>query len=197
MNALYINSIAELNLKGSVKLFADDTTIFYFGTNFEVINQNMIHDLHIISDWLKYNKLSLNFSKSNFMYISKVELQRQPRPLSLFNSQIKYSTCIKFLGLYIDKRLTWKSHKINIKKKIAPFIGLLCKLKYHIPLKYLKLIYFSFIYSHLQYLGSIWFTACEKDLHPLKVLQNKAIKYIHIIYPTRNRLSIFTNRITL
>ena len=43
----------------------------------------------------------------------------------------------------------------------------------------MKLIYFSFIYSHLQYLGSIWFTACEKNLQPLRVLQNKAIKYIY------------------
>ena len=43
----------------------------------------------------------------------------------------------------------------------------------------MKLIYFSFIYSHLQYLASVWSTACDNRLNPLRVLQNRAIKKIY------------------
>lgn len=175
---VYINSISDLDLRGSIKLFADDTTIFYSGRDLEIIRQNMTHDLYIIADWLKYNKLSLNFSKSKFMYICKESIQPQPS-ISLFNSQINYSKCIKFLGLYIDEHLTWNMHITNVKHKISPVVGILCKLKHYVSIKYLKLIYFSFIYSHLQYLTSIWSTACNKELSPLKVLQNKSIKNIY------------------
>ena len=84
---IYINSIGELNLKGSIKLFADGTTIFYFWKSLETIRQNMINDLHIIADWLKYNKLSLNFSKSSFMYISKEPLRSEPLPILQYTTK--------------------------------------------------------------------------------------------------------------
>lgn len=175
---IYINSICSLKLKGIIRLFADDTTLFYYGTNFNEIRQNMITDLKTIYDWLKFNKLSLNISKSSFMYISKQTIKANKDPLTLNGNKINYSNHIKFLGLLIDESLTWNLHISKIKEKILPYVGILSKLRHYLPLKCLKLIYFSFIYSHLQYLASTWATACNHHLNQLKVLQNKAIKFM-------------------
>ena len=85
--------------------------------------------------------------------------------------------------------MSWKAHITNVKNKISPFVGILCKLRYYVPLKYLRLIYHSFIYSNLQYLASVWSTACDNNLNPLRVLQNKAIKHIYnlpYLEPTNN-----------
>lgn len=85
--------------------------------------------------------------------------------------------------------MSWKYHITNVKKKISPFIGIICKLRYYISLPYLKIIYFSFIYSQLQYLTSIWSTAYDNTLNPLKTLQNKVIKFMYnlpYLEPTTN-----------
>lgn len=176
---IYINSICSLKLKGTIKLFADDTTIFYYGKNFREIRIDMISDLNKIHDWLKCNKLSLNFSKSNFMFISKQKIKTDKEPIIFSGNKINYSDSTKFLGLYIDECLTWKVHISKIKEKILPYIGIISKTRYHLPLKYLKLIYFSFIFSNLQYLASVWTTACNSDINQLRVLQNKAIKLMY------------------
>lgn len=173
---IYINSICSLKLKGTLRLFADDTTLFYYGMNFNEIRSYMIDDLGIIYDWLKFNKLSLNISKSSFMYISKQKITGNINPIVLNGSNINYSNNIKFLGLYIDEGLTWNIHINKIKEKILPYVGILAKIRHYLPLKYLKLVYFSFVYSHLQFLASVWAIASEYHIHQLKVLQNKAIK---------------------
>lgn len=186
---IYINSICSLKLKGIIKLFADDTTIFYNGKNLSEIRSNMISDLDLIYDWLKFNKLSLNISKSSFMFISKQNLTVDKDPIIINGNKINYSNCIKFLGLYIDEQLTWKIHINKIKEKIIPYVGILSKVRHYLPLKYLKLIYYSFIYSHLQYLASVWTTACNCHLNQLKTVQNKAIKFIFklpFLEPTAN-----------
>src|SRR3978361_806278 len=136
---IYINSVNRLNLQGSVKLFADDTTVFYFGQTFNIIRKHMLEDLEIIYDWLKFNKLSLNFSKSCFMFISKDNLNYKPDPLLIDNNKIIYTKCIKLLVLFIDECLSWKIHTENVKNKILPHIGIISRLKYYISLHYLKI----------------------------------------------------------
>lgn len=186
---IYINSISNLNLKGSIKLFADDTTILYFGKKTSEIYYNIQHDLKVIFRWLQCNKLTLNFNKSTFMFISKNQINNNVDPILFMNNQIKYTQTIKFLGLYIDENLNWKKHVDYLRNYISPIVGILYKARYYIPLKYLKNIYFSLIYSKLQYLISIWGSANLTTLKPLKKLQNKVIKCIHklpFLEPTEN-----------
>ena len=113
------------------------------------------------------------------MFISKDNLNYKPDPLLIDNNKIIYTKCIKFLGLFIDECLSWKIHIEYVKNKILPHIGIIFKLKYYISLHNLKIIYFSFIYSNLQYLASVWSMAYDNYLNPIKVLQNKAIKFMY------------------
>ena len=191
---IYINSICSLKLKGILRLFADDTTLFFYGKDPSEIRKNMLHDLKIIYDWLKFNKLSLNISKSSFMYISKQTIKNKKDPIILDGKEIKYNNCIKFLGIHIDENLSWNLHITKIKEKIISYIGIISKLRHYLPLKYLKSIYFSFIYSHLQYLASVWATACDSHLNQLKVLQNKAIKFMFKLPYLEPTINLYTPR---
>lgn len=152
----------------------------------------MIDDLEIIYDWLKFNKLSLNMSKSSFIFISKQSIKVSKDPLILNGNKINYSNSIRFLGLYIDECLTWEIHINKVKEKILPYVGILSKLRHYLVLRYLKLIYFCFIYSHLQYLTSVWGTACKNHLNKLKVLQNKAIKFIYKLPHLEPTINLYT-----
>lgn len=187
---IYINSIINIKLKGKVYMFADDTTLIYSADSIQQIRNAIESDLSVLSSWLSYNKLSINYSKSAFMYITKRRLSSDLKSDIKFNNEIiKYSTDIKFLGIILDEHLSWSKHIESIRKKISPVIGVLYRIRHQITLKYLKCIYFSLIYSKLQYLISVWGTARLSIIKPIKILQNKVIKCIYKLEhlePTRN-----------
>ena len=50
------------------------------------------------------NKLSINFKKTNFMIIGP----KQKKIAQIQISNIKQTDYIKYLGMYIDKHITWE-----------------------------------------------------------------------------------------
>lgn len=114
---IYINSISELNICGKLILFADDTTLIYFDKNPNNIEKLMQSDLSQISHWLNEHKLTLNFKKSSYMFIDKKPLLGySTKSILMGNEKIQISNSTKFLGLYIDNKLSWNFH-IEILKK--------------------------------------------------------------------------------
>ena len=62
----------------------------------------------------------------------------------------------KYLGLYIDPKLSWRSHVANICKKMAYYLYLI---GYHhgtLPKCIIKMLVKSLILSHLNYALSVW-----------------------------------------
>lgn len=176
---IYINSMPKLKLKGTIKLFADDTTIVYFADSITEIRCNITYDLEILYNWLQSHKLTLNLNKSSYMFINKQQTNEKFNCITLNNRTIVYTKTIKFLGLHIDENLNWRKHIEYLRKYISPLIGILFKIRNCIPLKFLKNIYFSLVHSKIQYLISIWGSTNNIILKPLNILQNKIIKCIH------------------
>ena len=59
--------------------------------------------------------------------------------------------CFNFLGIHFDKHLSWNEHIHTISNKITKTIGILNKLKHHIPLNILLTIYNTLILPHINY----------------------------------------------
>lgn len=175
---MYVNSICKLNLGGSVKLYADDTTIVYCGKDPNFIRADIARDLGIVNDWLMSHKLTLNIKKSSYMLLSKRNLNNNQN--IMFGTQSLMNTCaVKYLGLIMDSTLSWANHIERVRRKIAPFIGVLYRVGYLLGLAIRKKLYYAHIYSHLHYLISVWGTAGRSLLKPLQTLQNRAIKNIY------------------
>ena len=95
-------------------------------------------ELEKVLNWLCANKLSLNIDKSNFVIFGPTQ-RKLPKQvmLSIINNQmLTQETSIRYLGVYIDYDISWKTHITNISKKIKRSIGILSKLRYF--LSYLK-----------------------------------------------------------
>jgi hypothetical protein len=58
---------------------------------------------------------------------------------------------IKYLGIYIDKHLTWDYQIKYVNSKLAKNIGIINKLRYYVDLKTLKQLYYSLIYPYINY----------------------------------------------
>ena len=67
---IYTNSIFKLKTSGKVIAYADDTAILYNEKSWELLKPKIVKDLEQIKVWFDNKKLSMNFSKTNFLPFS-------------------------------------------------------------------------------------------------------------------------------
>jgi hypothetical protein len=85
----------------------------------------------------------------------------------------------RFLGVFIDKRLTWQRHVSYISSKIAKSLYALNRLKYKLSTDALSSLYYSLIYPHLIYCNILWGCATKSILNDLVILQKRAVRIIN------------------
>ena len=176
---IYINDMNRAVKNSIVHHFADDTNLLYSHKDPKALQKNMNEDLKLIFTWLCANRLSLNVSKTEFIIFKPPKIALKNRITLKLNGKILYeSSKIKYLGLILDDRLTWKHHICELSKKLSRSIGILYRLKKDCPESVLKSIYFSLIHSYLSYGILVWGKAAAIYTNRLRLLQKKAIRII-------------------
>jgi len=92
------------------------------------------------------------------------------------DSEIKHTTCTKYLGVYIDQYLSWTEHKHNLEIKVSRSVAMFYRIRYHLSNNALRPVYYSLTYSHLQYAIGVWDGAGKTALKRLNVLHNKVLR---------------------
>ena len=114
---------------------------------------DLINERNNVHSWLCANKLSLNTDKSNFIIFHPPQKKIPPNfDLSIDDRKLKQEYCIKYLGIFIDSNLNWKS-QVNhiITKKVERSVGVLSKLRYYVSKQTLVNLYYALIYPFLIY----------------------------------------------
>ena len=62
---------------------------------------------------------------------------------------LKQETEVKFLGIYIDECLTWKSHISYICKKISKSVGIMYRFRFFLSSNTKLSLYYTLIYPYL------------------------------------------------
>jgi hypothetical protein len=104
---LYMIDIVKTISHSQVNLFADDTLLYVSASTVTEWIKKMQEDLDALWDWLKFNKLMLNVSKTKFMIISSAT---DWALLTIDEEQIEDVQSIKYLGVQIDNKLAFKEH---------------------------------------------------------------------------------------
>ncbi|XP_045488502.1 uncharacterized protein LOC123690046 [Pieris rapae] len=153
----YINSIFELGLKGDISLYADDTSLFYFGNSVEVLVADAQNDLNLLHEWFQSNLLTINITKTNYViFAAKNKKINNNFELKIDEKLLERKTKEKYLGLTLDSNLTWKPHLEKIKLKLIPLTGALRNITNCLPRKVRYLIYNSLVKPHIDYLIEVW-----------------------------------------
>jgi hypothetical protein len=93
-------------------------------------------------------------------------------------SNFNPSTSVKFLGVLIDDRLSFKEHIANIRKKLSKALYLLNSAKNFLPCKTLLLLYYSMFHSHLIYAIQIWSCSSQSLINNLFKMQKRAVRIV-------------------
>ena len=109
-------------------------------------------------NWLNSNCLALNVLKTNFVLFSAKNKPLNPVTIIINGQAIEQNDYVKYLGVLIDSKLSFKQHIIGITKQISRAIGLLYKLR-HVSKRILIMMYYSLIHPSLIYALPVYGTA--------------------------------------
>ena len=150
---LFCNDIQLLPTYLKVILFADDTTLLYSHKNLKFLKYALEHDMALLSEWYKANKLSLNVHKTVLL---KFWPEGRSFDINIEGVPLVNEHHVKFLGIWLDDCLTWKEHSNTVLNRVKVNQKLLTNAKHMLDEKSLMTVYNAHIYSHLSYCLVVW-----------------------------------------
>ena len=162
-------------------MFANDTYITTTGNSLTQVINFVNSDLSYISEWLLANKLSLNITKTEHMFIGSDDMLNKISDavaVQFGNNPIKRVHKSKSLGITINERLSWTDHIDVLSRKVSSAISRLRQVRPFVDLKTAKTIYNSLIQPLFDYCDVVWDTIGAVPSTRLQKLNNRAARVI-------------------
>ena len=171
---LFVLFTADLPLSNdtSIATYADDTVIMAVSCSPMVASLRLQNNLDRVQTWLKTWRIKANESKSIHVTFT---LKKDSCPaVTLNNITLHQSDEVKYLGIHLDRRLTWRKHIFMKRKQL----GLQFRNLYWLVGKSSKLslankilIYKSILKPVWTYGIQLWGTAAESNLDIIQRFQ--------------------------
>ena len=122
----------------------------YSNKNIKTIETVMNYEVKLVNQWNKLNKLSLNTKKTNLIvfHSGQNRLSNDNISIKINNKRLKPVEHIKYLGMYLDKYLSWDEHIKQLSSKLSRANNILSKLRNNTPLKTCLQVYYALFHSH-------------------------------------------------
>lgn len=186
---IYINDLPNYITKGLVTMFADDTTVTVIADNQQQLVSIIGCVLDEFSAWCQRNRLILNENKSTAIqyYIRKASPVE-----ACLNKFIQFSDQTKFLGSYIDNRLTWDEQVEHTCKKLSKAHYAIKNMKDSLNESGLLNIYYAMAYSHIALNIISWGRA--RDFSRVFILQKRLIRLIFNMHFRESCKQVFISK---
>jgi hypothetical protein len=159
--------------------FADDTAILATDSKPAIASQKLQNSLQDIHDWLIKWRLKVITSKSS--HVTFTNRKETCPPVSIDNELIPQSEDVKYLGLHLDRRLTWRKHLFTKRKQLGITLS-----KIHwmmgrnsrLSISNKLLLYKAIIKPIWTYGLQLWGTASDSNIEILERFQSKVMRII-------------------
>ena len=182
---IYINDLHAAIKYSEVHHFSDDINLLNFSSCIKSINEQVNYDLKNLSNWLKANKVLLNVGKTELvllLFTFKKQLDCDLK-IKLNRKRLYEADSVKYLGIQIDKRLTWKQQINHVAVKLNKSNAMLSKLRHVLDIKTPRSVYYAIFESHLCHASLVW----AQNTNPVKrlhLLQKKSLRIM--FFQSRN-----------
>lgn len=190
---LYLLYTSDLPLTDGVVIgtFADDTAALAVNEDPKKASHSLQKCIDNISSWLQDWRINVNETKS--VQVTFTLKRETCPPITLNHSEIPQANEVKYLGIHLDKRLTWKKH-IQTKRKaleiqLNKFKSLISS-RSPLSLENKLLIYKCIIKPIWTYGIQLWGTASNSNMEILQRFQSKTLRKISNApwFVTNNRI---------
>lgn len=203
---IYINDLCSLHINNcKIITYADDTAILVHGKTWIDARINAEVALRKIVEWLDRNLLSINLNKTTFLTFSASASSLPPDTFSITAHRCKdnepscsctllaQSHTVKYLGVQIDRFMTWKEQIDLTTSRMRKLIYIFRMLRRSADKETLKMVYYSLAQSVLTYCLSAWGGAFKTRFLKLERAQRAVLKVIYskpIRFPTTDLYSV-------
>jgi len=163
----------------NLALYADDTAILVKSRNARLLTRKLQSEIETLEKWCARWKIQLNAAKTQAIMFTKRRKIRPETNLQVQEEEIPWRNTATYLGVELDKTLTWKCHteKARAKAKLAraqlyPVIGRNNKTSVKTKLTLIRTI----IQPHLTYASAAWGYAAKSHLKRLQAVENIALR---------------------
>ena len=180
LNYVLFTHDLEKILPNNVKIiqYADDVCIYVSDNSTKNCLQALDRSLIKISQWMTANGLEISYSKTSVTTFTRSRMEFPPFVI-LNNTRIAHNTSTKFLGVYIDTKLSWKDHVGEVIRKSEKAINILrmiSSLRWGADPIVSLTFYRATIRSIIDYGSLAYGSACNTLLNKLDVLHNKSLR---------------------
>lgn len=178
---LFIIYTADMPTHPATSLFgfADDTAILTSSPNPFLASQAIQEHLGLLEPWLSKWRFKVNPDKSSHVTFS---LRHSSCPPVSINSQpIPEKSQTTYLGLILDKRLTWSPHITSKRTETNRRYKLLLRLldqRSKLTIENKRLIYITILQPTWTYGIEVWGSAKPSNIHRIQSLQSKILRKI-------------------
>ena len=194
----YINGLEGVIPEGVDKaLFADDASVWAQDTDLKRAEQRVQLAVEAIYAWSLKKKMELNVLKSEATFFSNSSKEAQWSPkITLAGTQMPFNDSPKFLGVHLDRTLSFQTHVLYAAGKVSQRCRILASLaskEWGWRKQSLRTVFLATQRSVIDYASPAWqpyISATQMD--KLDVAQNKALRLItgHHLSTPREALRI-------
>ena len=160
----------------TVATFADDTSIMVKARCPKQASEILQNQLDEIGKWLEKWRIKVNTIKSS--HVTFTLRKDNCPPVTLNGHPLPHSDSVKYLGMHLDRRLTWRKHirtkrdELNLKYKgLYWLLGRNSKLSLGNKL----LIYKTVLKPIWSYGMQLWGSACDSSIQMIQRAQNNIL----------------------
>lgn len=193
--SLKINSVVNVVPPGIFfSLYVDDLCIGFQGKNMNTVVQRLQLGINKIYQWSIVNGFKISKTKTKGLHFCQLRTMHPEPVLYLDGRQLDFVQEVKFLGLTLDKKLTFIPHLKDLKLKCLKLLDLLKVLantRWGADFPSLLRVYRALIRSRMDY-GSIVYGATRKSyLKALNTVHLQGIRLALGAFRTSPALSLY------
>lgn len=197
----YINELCQLHLPhNKIYTYADDTALVFWGDTWAKAFSYAQKGFDIVNIWLQANGLTLNVDKTRYMTFSMRGPAVEESHFSIHshtcpNNSVLVCSCpslqaadsVKYLGVIIDRNLSFKEHIEQLSKRVRKLIFVFKNLRHVADRKVIRTVYLSLCQSLITYCITSWGGVAKKYLLLIERSQRAILKissFLPFFHPT-------------
>ena len=188
----YINDMPRVIQNCTVCLYADDAVLYADGRTFAEAGGLVQGDLDRMGKWSDDNQLTVNIKKTKCMVFGahKTFDMRSLPDIRLKGQTLQFVDLFKYLGVLLDKKLTFRAHAENVYKLASHKVYLLSRIRPYINKKASMQIYKAKVLPFLDYGDIFYMSTFQGILGKLDKLQYRAIRICLKAPPRTSRVEL-------
>ena len=151
--------------------------VFCSHNDINTLYRQVNNELSKLYTWFAINKLSLNVDKTNYMLFTNRSVE-SILDVDIDNVTIDRVYIAKFLGVFIDHKLSWKEHISKLCSKLSKCVALIYKASHVLSSNALYILYCTLFLPYLTYCVEVWGNTYKTNIIPIFMKQKRVIRMV-------------------